>query len=354
MQTKEPVQDTLPGDRMKNFLKDSLGVLGHGKRAFHIRLLAGDGSTRRYWRVHVPDSGISYVAMENEPLNLHLDRENRAYYSIGNHLLARSIPVPEIYRADLSSGLFIMEDLGDENLQEASGKADPIPLYREVLRVLLRMQIRGADGFDTGWTCQTERYDKAVMRRYEAEYFKEAFLCRYLGLKSDWPELEPAFERIAQEASAPPNHFFLHRDFQSRNIMIRNGKVGVIDWQGGRLGPVGYDLASLFVDPYPDLSASLRKEIYHSYTALLKERHRSMVGSFERSFPYLALQRNLQILGAFSYLSKTAGKRYFEAYIPRAVESLGELLEEVAGSELAPLRDLAASLQERLRSPREA
>lgn len=329
---------------MNGFLVDSMIALGHGTKEFHISLLAGDGSTRRYWRIHVPDPGISYVAMQNEPANPNLDKENRAYHLIGDHLRARSIPVPEIYRADLSSGLFIMEDLGDENLQEAAGKSDPIPLYREVLRVLLRMQINGAEGFDVGWTYQTERYDKVVMRRYEAEYFKEAFLCRYLGLKSDWPELQPSFELIAQEASAPPSHFFLHRDFQSRNIMIQDGKVGIIDWQGGRLGPLGYDLASLFVDPYPDLSASLRSEIYRIYVAFLKEREPSWVGSFEGSFPYLALQRNLQILGAFSYLSKTAGKTYFAAYIPKAVKSLRELLEGVPGKELAPLRDLAASL----------
>jgi hypothetical protein len=286
--------------------------------------------------------------MQNEPANLNLDRENHAYYLIGRHLLARTVPVPEIYRADLSSGLFIMEDLGDENLQEASRKTDPVDLYREVLRVLLQMQIHGSEGFDVGWTCQTERYDRLVMRRYEAEYFKEAFLCRYLGLKSDWPELQPSFDLIAEEASAPPNHFFLHRDFQSRNIMISGGKAGIIDWQGGRLGPLGYDLASLLVDPYPELSPTQRNEVYRSYLALLKEREPSWAGSFEDSFPYLALQRNLQILGAFSYLSKTAGKTYFAAYIPKAVESLRSLLEGVAGKELAPLRELAAAIQVRL------
>lgn len=348
LQSTRPVQTRVPDDRLNRFVADGLRALGHGRGDFTIRLLAGDGSTRRYWRVHIPYNQITYVVMQNEPVKPLLDRENHAYYSIGNHLLARSIPVPEIYRADLSSGLFIMEDLGDQSLQEASGKADPLPLYREVLRALLQMQIHGSKGFDVGWTCQTERYDKEVMRRFEAEYFKDAFLCRYLGLKSDWPELLPAFEQIAGKASVPPNHLFLHRDFQSRNIMIRNGKVRIIDWQGGRLGPIGYDLASLYVDPYPNLSIDIRKKIYRSYAALLREQEPSLSGSFEDSFPYLAIQRNLQILGAFSFLSKTAGKSYFEAYIPSAVESLRNLLEEVPGRELEPLRDLVASLGERL------
>ncbi|RJR48227.1 MAG: aminoglycoside phosphotransferase [Desulfobacteraceae bacterium] len=344
----EPVQTRIPDDHLSRFLADSLRVLGHGRGDFTIRLLAGDGSTRRYWRVHIPVDEISYVVMENRPATPLLERENHAYLMIGNHLLARSVPVPEIYRADLSSGLFIMEDLGDRSLQEACTEANPLPLYRDVLHVLLQMQIHGSKGFDVGWTFQTERYDREVMRRFEAEYFKEAFLFRYLGLKPEWPELLPGFEQVAANASGPPNHLFLHRDFQSRNIMIRNGKVRIIDWQGGRLGPIGYDVASLYVDPYPNLPGELREEIYRAYAALLKEQEPSLSGSFEDSFPYLAIQRNLQILGAFSYLSRTAGKSYFEAYIPSAVESLGKLLEDVPGRELEPLRELTASICERL------
>ncbi len=328
-----------------NFLADSLRGLGHEGLEVHVRPLAGDGSTRKFWRVRLPKEGMSYVAMQNHPRDPKGVRENRAYLLIGRHLLSRSVPVPEIYGADLSSGFFIMQDLGDENLQDASGARDRLLLYREVLQILIRMQIRGAEGFDPAWTCQTERYDRSVMARYEADYFKEAFLGRYLGLESDRPELRGSFETIAEGASRAANHFFLHRDFQSRNIMIMGTKIGVIDWQGGRMGPLGYDLASLIIDPYTGLSPGEREEVYRSYVGLLRDWEPSWVPSFEDSFPYLALQRNLQILGAFSHLSKVAGKTYFEAYIPKGLESLHGLLEGIQAKGTGPLRDLVASLR---------
>jgi hypothetical protein len=284
--------------------------------------------------------------MQNEPRDPKADRENRAYLLIGRHLLEKGVPVPEIYRADLSSGLFIMQDLGDQNLQVACGKPDRLSLYREVIGILIRMQIKGSEGFDPRWTCQTERYDRSVMGLYEADYFREAFLGRYLGLKSQWPELSASFELVAEGASRAANHFFLHRDFQSRNIMISGTRIGIIDWQGGRLGPLGYDLASLIIDPYTALSPAEKEEIYRSYVSLLGDREPAWVQPFEDSFPYLAIQRNLQILGAFSYLSKVMGKAYFEAYIPKALESLQGLLEKVPESGLTPLRDLVLSVRE--------
>ncbi len=346
MRTTEPIQDKEGVGPLGAFLADSLRALGHGGADYRLLPLAGDGSARRFWRVLIPGRETSYVAMQNEPRDLKRDRENRAYLLIGRHLLNRGIPVPEIYRADLSSGLFVMQDLGDENLQEASEKGDRLLLYREVLRVLIRMQVEGSEGFDPRWTCQTERYDRSVMGPYEAEYFEEAFLGRYLGLKSRWPELETSFDFIAEEASRPASGFFLHRDFQSRNIMISGAGIGIIDWQGGRLGPLGYDLASLIIDPYTALSPGEQDEFYRTYVTILRDLEPSWVNPFEDSFHYLAIQRNLQILGAFSHLSKVVGKTYFEAYIPRAVETLQGLLEKVPGKRLAPLRELVATIGE--------
>ena len=286
--------------------------------------------------------------MQNAPVNPDSVRENRSYLLIGKHLLDRSVPVPRIYRADPDAGFFIMEDLGDRNLQESSREEDPAPLYREALRTLLHMQTAGSEGFNPEWTYQTERYDRGVMRRNEAHYFRDAFLCRYLGLKSEWPELEISFDAIAEAASRAPNHFFLHRDFQSRNIMLLNGRIGIIDWQGGRLGPLGYDAASLLIDPYTDLTDEQRAEYYGFYLNLVRDREPDLAGSLEDSYPYLALQRNLQILGAFAFLSKVAGKPHFESYIPKALKSLKALLAGVGRPELAPLRDVVAEAERRI------
>jgi len=314
--------------------------------------IAGDGSKRIFWRVGDPRSDLTYVAMENAPIDDFSKRENAAYLNIGRHLRNKGLPLPEIYRFDLGKGWFIMEDFGDVSLQTACERAKArTPLYAPVVKILFLQQTRGSEGFDTEWTCQTETYDRQVMRRYEVEYFKEAFLRTYLGFEKEWPGLEGSFEHLIEEASKAENHFFLHRDFQSRNIMITGEKIGILDWQGGRLGPLAYDLASLLIDPYTKLPALEKEEIYSTYLQLLRQKQPHRVASFEKSFPYLAVQRNLQILGAFSFLSRVRGKTYFEEYIPGAVKSLQHLLETVKEANLSGLRDLVNSLSDSLGGP---
>jgi len=150
-------------------------------------------------------------------------------------------------------------------------------------------------------------------------------------------------------ASKAENHFLLHRDFQSRNIIISDSgpsglRIGIIDWQGARLGPLGYDLASLLIDPYTRLSSHQRAHIYHVYVQLLAGSRPQRVSSLERHYPYLAIQRNLQILGAFAFLSRVRGKVHFEAYLRPALESLARLLEELADPDLKTLRDVVKDL----------
>ena len=182
------------------------------------------------------------------------------------------------------------------------------------------------------------------MRRYESDYFKKAFLHHYLGFEKEWPELETSFDHLAETASRADNSFFLHRDFQSRNIMISDAAIGIIDWQGGRRGPLCYDLASLLIDPYTELSHQQRNDIFQIYLLLIREHNPERIEPFKRDFPYLAIQRNLQILGAFSFLTRSRGKTYFEAYIPGAVRTLRGLLKDLNDPGLSPLRDLADSL----------
>ncbi len=307
--------------------------------------IAGDGSKRIFWRIRISESSPSYIAMENAPTDDFLKKENVAYLSIGRHLRDKGLPLPEIYRFDLDKGWFIMEDFGDVSLQTACQRAkERLPFYLPVVEILFQQQTEGSEGFNTAWTCQTEKYDRFVMRRYEVDYFKEAFLGAYLGLRKERPGLESNFEHLIEEASKAEGRFFLHRDFQSRNIMITGKKIGVLDWQGGRLGPLAYDLASLLIDPYTNLTSPEKEAICNTYRTLLRRKQPQLLAPFERSFPYLAIQRNLQILGAFSFLSRVRGKTYFEDYIPAALESLRNLLEDVKDVDLSILRDLVISL----------
>ncbi|MCP4577534.1 MAG: phosphotransferase [Deltaproteobacteria bacterium] len=324
------------------FLKDG----GRTSEGLDLLPLPGDGSRRVFWRFTLPASGDGFIAMSNSPVDDFTMRENQAYVMIGKHLHKKNIPVPEIFQYDLDQGWFIMEDLGQTNLQDlALSGNDPLPVYEKILELLFRLQIEGAGDFDPSWCCQTWQYDHTVMRRYESDYFKEAFLCRYLGLKKEWPQLEASFDHLAETASRADSRFFLHRDFQSRNIMVSNGTIGIIDWQGARLGPLCYDLASLLIDPYTELSPQQRRDLLQSYLLLMRKHNAGWIDSFKRYFPYLAIQRNLQILGAFSYLTKVRKKQYFEAYIPAALKTLRELLLEASDPELSPLRDIVDKLQ---------
>jgi aminoglycoside/choline kinase family phosphotransferase len=283
--------------------------------------------------------------MENAPITPFQNRENLAYLEIGKHLFKKGLPIPEIYRFDLITGRFIMEDMGEMNLQGyVAQQKEKVPIFQKIVETLIRLQMEGSDGFNGAWTCQTERYDRSVMRRYESDYFREAFLCNYLGLERDLSGLAGPFGHLAGMASRAGNLFFLHRDFQSRNIILSSDKIGILDWQGGRFGPLGYDLASLLIDPYTTLSIGERDQIFQYYLDLLQSYDLIDIGSFQEVFPYLAIQRNLQILGAFSYLTKVKKKIYFEEYISPALKSLHDLLSDLKDPHLSTLEDLVKSI----------
>jgi hypothetical protein len=341
-----PNHTRIPNSNLFEFILSFLKNHGIHNIEFSICPLLADGSQRMFWRVVLGDRLKRFIIMENPPRDSFSLRENKAYLLIGQHLFRRQIPVPEILFVDLSKGCFVLEDLGGTNLQErASFAENRIPLFQKVVEILLQLQIKGFDGFDPSWTCQTEYYDAYVMRRYEIEYFKEAFLFGFLGLKKEWPELEPAFRHLITKASSAGTQVFLHRDFQSRNIMILDNKIGILDWQGGRLGPPGYDLASLLIDPYTCLNQEEQNRIYSYYISLLEKERPGWLALFEETYPYLAFQRNLQILGAFAFLSRVRGKMHFVTYIPRAVESLRCLLQKLNDPELVALKKLFESIE---------
>lgn len=313
------------------FIKSFFKNKGIKEEKPDISKLAGDGSTRIFERIRIRSLDQSYIIMENHPENESIRKENLAYLKIGKHLFSKGIPVPEIYACDLDKGLFIMEDIGDGNLQEKIlGSEDKIPLYEKVLEILLRIQIKGKEGFNSEWCCQTKMYDAGLMREKEAHYFRDSFLIDYMKLDPDIASLEKAFNRIIMIADKAEKLFLLHRDFQSRNIMCRGlDSISVLDWQGARLGPLAYDLASLLFDPYTDLSGYERGILFATYCKMLEGLDRNAVDSLKVSYPYVAVMRMLQALGAYGNLSINYGKTYFEKYIPPALNSLDGLLEEI-------------------------
>ena len=331
--------------RFKQKLTAFMEKASPGEENFRFDPLPGDGSHRAFWRISAGEGKRSFIAMANPPETEDRARENKAYVMIGRHLRQKGIPLPVIHEDDLARGWFIMEDLGSLNLQDAVHSAeDPVPLYEKVLEHLFQLQIRGGEGFDASWCSQTERYDRTVMLKFEAHYFRDAFLGGFLGYEPPWPHLETAFDHLAQRASRADGRFFMHRDFQSRNIMVNGDRIGFIDWQGGRLGPLAYDLASILVDPYVRLSHHQKEKIYDAYRVLLSGHAPAWVAPFERDYPYVAIQRNLQILGAFSFLSKVMKKTHFEAHIPHALKTLESLIAKTGDPGLKPLEQLVSTI----------
>jgi aminoglycoside/choline kinase family phosphotransferase len=332
--------------QLKKFILVFLEQIGLGGSHLETCPIPADGSSRSFWRVTINKSRISFIVMANPPKDPVSFRENQAYLMIGKHLRNTGVTVPEIHTASLEKGWFIMEDMGRASLQQkvSSSGNNWLPLYEMVLEQLLRFQIDGFKGFDPEWCCQTRSYNLQVMLRYEAYYFKEAFLQKYMGLKNDFAELEGAFDYIAMTASKANNGFLLHRDFQSRNILILKGNAGIIDWQGARSGPLAYDAASLIIDPYVNLTIQERMKIYASYVSLLEGDDPDGRDSFEKYFFFLAAQRNLQMLGAFSHLAIALNKRHFEQYIQPALSTFKWLLDQIKTPLLVPLINLVKSL----------
>lgn len=315
-----------------------------GARALSTRLLASDGSDRSFFRVEL-ESG-SLIAM----WNCGFRAENDAYWEIGRHLASCGISVPKLYEYQRSMGWFLLEDLGDVSLQKAvckeNSKEGVFELYRPVLEALLWLQVKGRKGFNESWCYQGSRYDESLMLERESGYFLKAFLQDYVSWKRPQSYLKEEFLLLARRTLqlAPPA-FLMHRDFQSRNVLISpEGKASIIDFQGARLGPLQYDIASLLLDPYVDLSGEIREAILQEYLEGLSEVISLSREAFLEAYPLVELHRNLQILGAFAYLGKVRGKSFFLQWIPAALANLGKLLGEHPEWPCPLLRDTVLEL----------
>lgn len=329
------------------FIQTFLADKGINGKKYDISKLAGDGSTRVFERIHSSSPGKTYIIMVNHPANDSIYKENLAYLNIGRHLFNSGIPVPEVYSYDLDEGLFILEDMGDRYLQEEIlDSEDKIHLYEEILEILLRIQVKGKEGFNPDWCCQTRMYDAKLMREKEAHYFRDSFLLNYMNFEFDGTSIEKAFDWIILNADKADKTFLLHRDFQSRNIMLRElGGMAILDWQGARPGPLAYDLASLLFDPYASLSSQERETLFATYCKMLEDLNVSAVDSLKVSYPYIAVMRLLQALGAYSNLSLNQGKTYFEKYIPSALNSLKGLIEDIGDPELNYLESVVKDIE---------
>jgi NDP-sugar pyrophosphorylase family protein len=312
--------------------------------------LQGDGSDRIWHRVQSETGSI--VLVDHGPPSGSAPCEADAFYHIGTHLKKKGVPVARIHGYDPALGLIATEDLGDVHLQFLIGNdqspKEMVDVYQPVLDLLIEMGVKGAQGFDASWTFQTAHYDEPLVMEKECAYFVEAFLTGYLGMNVSFSDLEADFSHLAETATRSKYAGFLHRDFQSRNILVRKNNGGAdyffIDYQAGRLGPLQYDLASLLIDPYVNLPGAVRDTLYRYYVEQLSKRLRVNASSFLKGFQYCSVTRNLQALGAFGFLSRVKGKTTFETYIPAAIQTLKKNIRHIDLPEKSPLRRIIKKL----------
>jgi aminoglycoside/choline kinase family phosphotransferase len=285
--------------------------------------LAGDGSDRLFFRL--PGEPSLVLLYHPQPPGREVT-ENDSYFLIGRHLKDRGVLVPEIYVYCRQEHWMLVEDVGDLSLAEAVAAAhtdaEVLAWYRQALDILLTQQLDGKQGFTPAWCFDTPAVTRPFLLERECLYFVRAFLQGYLGLEVDEAALLPDFERLLAGACPEEFPFFLHRDYQSKNLFVQGDNLRVLDFQGGRLGPLGYDLAALLIDPYVDLAPATQEELLSFYQDLLGQRLSFDRQTFRDQYEHLALCRNLQILGAFGFLTRVKGKSQFARYIPRAVAGL--------------------------------
>ncbi|MDY6838998.1 MAG: sugar phosphate nucleotidyltransferase [Thermodesulfobacteriota bacterium] len=308
--------------------------------------LKGDGSERRWYRVSRKETTL--VLVDHGPPSGDNICEADSFFAIGRHLHNRGVAVPRIYGYDRPSGLVALEDLGDLHLQtlilRTQAQEKVIASYSQVLDLLVLMGVEGAKGFDPAFSYETPQYDEDLILNKEARYFVDAFLNGYMGLGIDFEDLHQEFKLLAQRALYKSHIGFMHRDFQSRNIMIKDNRCYAIDFQGGRLGPLAYDLASLLIDPYVQLPQRLQKDLLSYYIRRLQAFVAVDPLAFFHTYTYCAINRNLQILGAFAFLGKKKGKQDFKKYIPQAVRSLKRHLRQIEPETCVRLHRIAEGL----------
>lgn len=304
-------------------------------RPARLQPLAGDGGARCYFRV--ADEGLLALHGPNPA-------ENLAWLRLGRHLWYKDLPLPRIHAHDLERGFFLLEDLGDERLADSPAHA---PRYAEAVDLLARIHDEGLRGFNTGWCFQTRAYDAAMVETQEVGYFLNSLLVNYLKWPA-WPRGARSEARLLARlaASRPERRVLMHRDFQGRNLMLKNGRVHVLDWQGARPGPAAYDLTSLLEEtPAGPLSPEFKETLVARYLAARGPG--AWRRAFRRDLTIVGAARLMQALGAYAKLT-LAGKPKFAAYIGPALGRLRELFQSPILAPFPALRAAAEAADRRL------
>ena len=297
-----------------------------GRPADEIVELPSSGSNRRYFRLSGPRSLIG-VSGTSRP-------ENEAFLYMAAHFRQKGLPVPEVYCSSEDKLFYLQEDLGDTLLFDAIEKGRKSSVFDETEKRLLhqtiellpKVQFVGADGMDFSHCYPQPEFNRRSIL-WDLNYFKYCFL-KATGLEFQEDRLEDDFQKMADVLLRSASATFMYRDFQSRNVMVRDGEPWLIDFQGGRKGPVYYDVASFLWQAkakYPD---DLREELLGSYIAALRQYIPVDETYFRSQLQHFVLFRILQVLGTYGFRGYFEKKPHFIQSVPYAIDNLRQLLRE--------------------------
>ena len=306
--------------------------------------LTGDASDRNYFRV-IPSDGPSIVlALHSGPIEF----ASLPFANVADLLQHVPLPVPAVLDHDDASGIIALQDLGDVTLQAHLGADSPsehAALYRQAVAFIDLLQRRGVELASDSYVPFRMAFDVEKLT-WELEYFVRHFVVAFRGVvlrPAQQTALAEEWAAIVGELASEPR-VLCHRDYHSRNLMLHDGNLYIIDFQDARLGPDTYDLVSLLRDSYVDITEPQLDDLV-AYFLALKGIHDE--DEFRRRFDLMALQRNLKALGTFGYQTAVRGNPVYIQYIPRTLTYARANLEKY--QRFARLRELLAEHIEELR-----
>ena len=309
---------------MKHSILTQLYKEHFGAEPTDMEKLPASGSAREYWRIY--NGNETYIGTINADL-----RENTLFIKYSQYFKAKGVAVPTILCTAPDNSAYIQEDLGSYMLldiltAERTGKelsAHTMALYKKALSQLLQMQFAGQE-LDYSQALPRPSFDKRCIM-WDLNYFKYCYL-RLAAIPTDEDLLENDLEKLCSIITEQPADTFMFRDFQSRNIMVKGEDVIFIDYQGGRKGPLGYDVASLLYDAIAEIPEAQHQELLEHYIAELNKIRPDLSQGFIKSYHHIALVRLLQAMGAFGLRGLHEKKQHFIDSIKPGSAAIAKLL----------------------------
>ncbi|RKY62321.1 MAG: phosphotransferase enzyme family protein [Candidatus Neomarinimicrobiota bacterium] len=299
-----------------------------GDNVISTELLPPSGSYREY--IRIKSNNCSAIGAFNPD-----QKENRAFLEFTKHFHSLKLNVPEIYRENETEKIYLIEDLGDTTLfsfinQHRRGKnytSKIVDVYKAVVEELPKFQIKAGKTLNYDVCYPRPQFDKQSMM-WDLNYFKYYFL-KLARIHFDEQALEEDFQTFTDYLLQTDIDYFLYRDFQSRNIMLKDGKPYFIDYQGGRRGALHYDLASLLFDAKADMPDSVRKSLLGFYIITVSKYIKVEPEQFKRYFYGYVLIRIMQAMGSYGFRGFYEKKEHFLQSIPYALNNLASILSTV-------------------------